>query len=694
MQSAQIIPNDTSSSATASAVRRRRLRLVRQPAFPLIRQREQRDCGVTCLAIIAKYYGKAVSLPPLRQVAEVRRNGATLLGLSKAAETLGFRTLAMKINVETFMDEAALPCIAHWRQNHFVVVYKITRRHVYASDPALGKVAYKRAEFVKNWANQDGHGIAFFLEPTAQFHDHDEPASEQRLGLSLLWGHLKRFKQLLVQLGIGALLVTIISLIFPFLTQSIVDYGISHQNIGFVYAILIAQLVLFLSRAAVELIRSWVLLHIGTRVNVAIISDFLAKTMRLPLSFFDHKRLGDFMQRILDHQRIEVFLTAHTLNIVFATLNIIVFGAVLLIYSRIIFLLFLGGSALTVLWIAAFLKRRRELDFHMFSQQAEDQEALVQLFNGMPEIKMNQCETVKRWEWQHIQARLFKLRIKGLAVEQYQQAGSLFFNELKNILITFVAAKQVIDGELTLGMMVAITYIIGQLNAPIEQFLRFAQTAQDARLGLNRLGEIHSLPEEKLEGVGAQMAPPPQADIRLEHVHFSYSAYDKQPVLQDLTLTIPFQQVTAIVGASGSGKTTLMKLILKFYEPLEGVISAGEVDLAYCAAETWRQRCGVVMQDGYLFNDTIARNIALSDTVVDSERLFHAAKVANLQDDIARLPHSYYTRIGADGHGLSQGQKQRILIARGPSTRIRTICFSMRRRHRSMPRMSGSFNKI
>ncbi len=453
-------------------------------------------------------------------------------------------------------------------------------------------------------------------------------------------------------------------LIFPFLTQSIVDFGITNQNISFIYLVLIAQLMLFLSRTSVEFIRSWILLHISTRINISLVSDFLMKLMKLPISFFDSKMIGDLMQRINDQHRIETFLTSQTLNILFSMINLLIFGVVMAIYSIPIFLIFFGGSALYFMWVFFFMKKRRDLDFKRFDQMSRNQSNLIQLITGMQEIKLNNCEKQKRWEWENIQAKMFKVSVKSLSLNQYQQSGAVIINESKNIIITFIAATSVIHGNMTLGMMLAVQYILGQLNSPIEQMIGFAQATQDAKISLERLGEIHNMKDEEVPDFNRLTYLPKNRDIKISDLFFQYEGPHSEMVLKNISLLIPEKKVTAIVGMSGCGKTTLIKLMLGFYPATKGEIMIGDNSLYNFSTKLWRKHCGIVMQDGYIFSDTIAKNIAISDESVNKEKLLNAVRVANIQDFIESLPLAYNTKIGSDGHGLSQGQKQRILIAR------------------------------
>lgn len=623
------------------------------------------DCGPSCLRMIAKHYGKIYSLELLRNRSFITREGVSLLGISDAAESIGFRTVGAKATFEQLKKEATLPVIAHWMQNHFIVIYKIKKDTIYVADPAHGLLTYRKDEFLKGWIGTgEDEGVLLLLEPTPHFYQKDDEAPKSARGFRFLFSYLFPYRKFIIQLMIGMVVGSLLQLIFPFLTQSLVDFGISNQNIGFIYTILAAQLMLFFSRTTVDLIRGWILLHIGTRVNISLISDFLIKLMKLPLSFFDTKFIGDILQRIGDHRRVESFLTSSTLGLLFSMVNLIIFSIVLAVYSFKILLIFAIGSVLVVGWVLLFMKKRSELDYKRFRQLSHNQSNLIQLIQGMPEIKLNNSEKTKRWEWERIQAGLFKISMKGLAINQYQQAGSLFINELKNILITFFVAREVILGHMTLGMMLAISYILGQMNSPIDQLIGFLQTAQDAKLSLERLEEIHLHKEEEDPDIDKITIMPSDRSLSVNKLDFQYEGPQSEFVLKDLNLRIPQGKVTAIVGPSGSGKTTLMKLLLKFYEPTKGEIRLGDINLSGFNTSLWRQKCGVVMQDGYLFSDTIAKNIVMSDENINRDKLLNAVKVANIQEFIETLPLSYTTKVGQDGHGLSQGQKQRLLIAR------------------------------
>lgn len=636
--------------------------------FPHYIQHDTMDCGPTCLRMVAAFYGKRYSLEGLREKSFITREGVSMLGISEAAEKIGFRSICVQVGYEK-LKEAPLPCIIHWNQQHFVVVYKLNDKHVWVADPGAGKLKYTKEEFCNCWLSsrkdEEDTGVALLLEPTPEFYTIEDEGDEvNRKGFSFLYSYLRPYRGLVGQLLLGLLLGSMIQLMLPFLTQSVVDFGINNQNLGFIYLVLIAQLMLSFSSSAVEFIRGWILLHLGTRINIALISDFLIKLMKMPISYFDNKMTGDILQRINDHKRIQDFLTGSSLSVIFSVFNIIIFGIVLLVYSGMIFLIFMGGSALYVAYVWLFMKKRAELDHKRFAQQSANQSTVVQLVNGMQEIKLSACEQQKRWEWERIQAKLFKVNIKSLALRQYQDSGAVLINQSKNLLITALVASLVVKGEMTLGMMLSVQYIIGQLNSPVNELIAFARDMQDARLSMNRLSEVRDKPDEEDPTRELLREIPEGKEIRLQNLNFKYDPLSECPTLDNVSLVIPPGKQTAIVGMSGSGKTTLVKLLLGFYPPASGDIFIGDTPLGSYSIREWRKRCGVVMQDGFIFSDSIAGNIAPGVERIDKKKLRHAAEVANIHDFIEELPLGYNTKIGQEGHGLSQGQKQRILIAR------------------------------
>lgn len=641
-------------------------------AFPHYHQLDAKDCGPTCLRMIARYYGKNYSLQTLRERSFITREGVSMLGISDAAESIGFHTSGVRITLKQLKEDMPLPCILHWKQNHFVVCYDIRKKRTgwqyRIADPATQRVDYTEEEFSKCWlaTRQNGEdvGTALALAPSPEFYEQEGERENGRKGLCFFVGYLSPYRQQVVQLLLSMLAVSMLQLIFPFLTQALVDTGIRDGNLRFITLVLVAQLMVSVSQISVEFIRSWIMLHMNTRINIALISDFLAKLMKLPLRYFDTKMVGDIMQRIGDHRRIETFLTGSSISTLFSFVNFFIFGGILAYYDWRVLLIFLTGNSLYILWVTAFMRYRRELDIRRFAQASTEQSNLIQMVTAMQEIKLNNCEKQKRWQWERIQVKLFRISVKGLTLGQAQQAGSVFFNQTTNILISFIAAKAVVEGQMTLGMMMSLTYIIGQLNAPVNAFIGFAQQLQDAKISLERLNEVRDKKDEE-EGIEHKLAElPKRRNISVKHVSFSYDGADRNYVLDDICLEIPEKEVTAIVGASGSGKTTLLKLILGFYEPNRGEIILGDTPVGLINPHLWRAKCGSVMQEGFIFSDTIAHNIAVGDELIDKERLRHAVTVANIRDFIDSLPLGYNTVIGMEGNGISQGQKQRLLIAR------------------------------
>lgn len=643
--------------------------------FPLYNQNEVMDCGPACLRMISKYYGHHYSLQTLRQKCFITREGVSLLGISDAAESIGFRTCGVKITGDQLVNEAMLPCILYWNNSHFVVCYKIKRKRggkliFYIADPASQRLQYEEDEFKKCWlgvtlADVNRRGIALLLEPNANFANiEEEPERSSKKSLLFFLRYLLPYKSQFTQLALGMALGSVLQMAFPILTQSLVDVGIGERNLSFITLILIAQLFLFVSQLAVGYIRSWIMLHINTRVDVALISDFLTKLMKLPLSYFDTKMTGDIMQRIGDHSRIKSLLMSNSFNIIFSIFNFFLFAGILAYYHPMILGIFLLGNGLYAIWVLSFMRYRRELDIKRFNQSAGEQSKLIQLVQGMQEIKLNNCEKQKRWEWERIQAKLFKISIRGLKLSQIQQTGSVFFTQTTQIIISFIAAKAVVDGQMTLGMMMSMTYILGQVSAPIGEFIGFFQSLQDAQISLERLNEIHNQKDEDQNSEALLHELPTCHDIHLDHIRFSYSGAERDYALDDVSLTIPQGKVTAIVGASGSGKTTIVKLMQGFYEPLHGQIKIGNTPLSMIHPRLWRSKTGSVMQESFIFSDTIANNIAVGVDEIDPVRLLHAVRVANIEDFILSLPMGYSTKIGMEGNGISAGQKQRILIAR------------------------------
>jgi ATP-binding cassette subfamily B protein len=636
-------------------------------SFSFVEQYDAMDCGPACLKMVAAFYKKNFSLELLRKKCYITKEGISFLGLSEAADSLGFKTIGVKIPFEMFTENVPLPCIVHWRQKHFVVVYKIKNDKIWVADPAIGLIKYSKEEFIRNWSSTitDGKptGLVLIIEPSpALFEIEDE--QEKTHGFRFLLKYFRLYRKYLGQLILGLLLGSCIQLIIPFLTQSVIDIGLNNNDIGFIYLILFAQLALVIGRMSVEFIRGWLLLHIGARVNVAIISGFLQKLMSLPVAFFDTKLTGDILQRIEDNNRIEEFLTSASLSILFSFFNLIVFGIVLAIFNLKILALFIAGSVIYILWVSLFMKSRARLDHQRFKEMSASSTKLINIVNGMQEIKLTQSELNMRWDWENLQASLFRLKVKGLGVVQYQSAGATFVNEVTNILITIIAATAVLKGSMTLGTMLAVQFIIGQLNVPVNQIILFFRMSQDAKMSLDRLAEVHHMDDEESDSELKVHKLPEKTDIHVNNLSYQYEGPRSPFALKDVDIFIGENKITAIVGTSGSGKTTLLKMILGFYQPVNGEILVGDAQLSNLSIKIWREKVGAVMQDGFLFPDTVARNIAPGSEEIDEERLVNAAELANIKEFIESLPLGYNTKIGATGHGLSEGQKQRLLIAR------------------------------
>lgn len=634
--------------------------------FPFYPQHDAMDCGAACIRMIARHHGRYYSLEHLRELTYVDREGVSLSSISDAAEHIGFRTLAITSNYEQLVEEVPLPYIAHWHQQHFVVVYRVTKNYVWIADPEHGKVSLTKEEFLEGWAqdveNDEPTGILLLFELTPDFQQRGETIAPKN-GFKYLFAYFSRYKGLIRQLLLGLFITSCIQLVLPFLMEAIIDQGVIDQDMHLIYMVLIAQMVLFLSYISVEAIRSWILLHIGMRTSINLVSDFLIKLMQLPIRFFDSKHISDVLQRIQDNERIERFLSATTLMTFFSTFNFVIFGFILSYYNSTIFAIFSLATFFYLSWVFFFLRWRKNLDYKRFQQVAEHQNSLSELVRGMREIKLHNAEKQMRWRWERVQAKLFRVSMDYLRIDQIQRAGATFFNEGKNILIIIVAASAVIHHEMTLGQLVAIQFIVGQLNAPLEQLIQFIRVAQDAQISLERMNEIHL---QKDEGQSEEKITiiPEYGDLVLENISFQYGSLNSPKVLKNISLRIPKGKITAIVGSSGSGKTTILKLLLNYYQPSEGSLRLGEVSLSNVHNKLWRSKVGAVMQDEFIFSDTIAKNIALGDEIINKQKLLKAVRVANIQPFVESLPLGYNTKIGEDGVGLSQGQKQRVLIAR------------------------------
>lgn len=645
--------------------------MIYKKKFPNFIQVDSKDCGPTCLKIISKYYGIDHSLEKIREYAETTREGSSLLSLSEAGEKLGFNCYGAKVSFEMLKNVIPFPCIVHWRNNHFVVVYDIKDsgkgdESIYVSDPGYGLITCEKEKFIEGWCGteenvDEAEGIVLVIEPADDFTLNRPENSEKQNKFRFLFKYLTRFKSLFFQLGLGIIISSFLSFLIPVLTQGVIDNGIINKDYGLIYLLFLGQFLIYIGKSCTEIIKSWVLLHISTRISISLISDFLIKLMKLPISFFDTRMTGDIMQRIADHDRVERFLTHSFLEIIFSMINFLIYGIVLLLYDYKIFLLYLTGSIVYTTWIFYFLKQRRKLDYESFAQSSSEQTKIMEIVNGMQEIKLFNAEKQKRWEWENLQVNLFKIKNKSLYLEQYQSVGGGIINQIKDLVITFYVVTLVIQGNLTLGMMFSVQFIIGQLSNPFFQLIDFVRQLQDTKISLERLSEIHEKPEEEQNHQIIQTTE--GVNIKFSDVSFRYTG-SQNFVFKNLNLEIPYRKTTAIVGISGSGKTTLLKMMMKYYTPTSGIITLGDDDLEVYSAASWRARCGTVMQEGYIFNDTIRRNIALGDDDIDEERLYKSAVTANIIDYINTLPLKFDTMIGDDGNGLSGGQKQRLFIAR------------------------------
>lgn len=640
--------------------------MARKDKFPFFRQLDYRDCGPTCLRMIAKFHGKNFSREFLRDKASITRQGVTMAGIADAAEIIEMRTLGMRISLESLVDEAPTPFIVPWRQKHFVVVYKTTKTKIYVADPAQGLLEYSHKDFLKAWTNTiDDTGFVLLLEPNTNFYALEEDKSKKQ-GFLFLYSYLKPYKKLIYQLFIGLIVGIAVQFIAPFLMQSIVDKGVNTQNIPFIYLILIAQLILFVSQTLVSVFREWLLIHITSRFQIKMISDFLYKILKLPITFFETRNTGEHLQRIQDHTRIQNFVSSSSFNMIYSLVLFLVFSLVLAFYNLKIFFVFIIGATLYVGWTFFFLKKRAELDFKRFDESSQSQTSLVQIINGVKEIKVNNSQRKNRWKWEQIQISLFKTSLSSLALAQYQSIGSGFINELKNILITFLSATAVVNGEITLGMMLSIQYIVGQLNLPLSNFIGFIQVWQDAKISIERLLQVHTKSDEDELKDNKIKELPKNKNIIIKNLSFRYGGKSTPFVLKNINCILLEGKTTAIVGASGSGKTTLLKLLLKFHEPTKGDIFINSDSLNHINNDYWRMNCGAVMQDTFIFNDTIAGNISESEQneIIDRERLKQAAFISNIEEFIEKLPNKYNTELGTSGIRLSGGQQQRIMIAR------------------------------
>ena len=637
-------------------------------------QHDQMDCGPACLAMIASKYGKSYSLQYLRDNSFLTREGVSLLGLTEASKKIGFDTLSAKLTIEKLIEEKqTLPCILHWNQNHFVVLKKITKNiftkkhYFHLADPAHGLIKLDEIKFKNSWIVDDNKGVSLFLEPTDDFYKKKPPVNNT-VTIKYLFTYLKPYTNKLSIMFLLLLFGSLLTLILPFLTQNLIDNGINTKNVNNITIILFAQLSVFLGAIVFEIIRNWLMLYIGTKISISIISDFLSKLLKLPIKYFDTKLVGDFNQRIQDNERIEHFLTSQSLLTLFSIITFSVFFGVLWYYDFKILFIYLLLTLLAIAWSIFWLNKRYILDYFKFKHRSENQDSIYEMLNGVTEMKLNQFENLKRKNWEKIQDSLFKINIRVLKIDQIQISGFEFINQVKNILVTFIAATFVIKGKMTLGELLSVSYIVGQMNSPVNQLVNFFRSLQEAKLSLERLNEVQNHPTEEQNSNQRTILisdnSSKNSEIQFNNVSFQYEGPKSPYVLKDINFTIPDGKITAIVGASGSGKTTLMKLLLKFYEPTHGELFFNSENVNNISPKNLRENCGVVMQDGFIFSDTIERNIATGDEYINKEKLQNAVKIANIEEFIKSLPLGYNTKIGASGNGISGGQKQRILIAR------------------------------
>ncbi|MFN8406114.1 MAG: peptidase domain-containing ABC transporter [Sphingobacteriaceae bacterium] len=634
-------------------------------SFPNERQLDMMDCGAACLKMIAKYYGKYYSLQFFRDKCGLTKEGASMLDLSYAAESVGLHTLSITCTMEELLKRVPFPCIIHWNENHYIVVYKVSKTTVYVSDPAKGHVSYTLTEFDKKWhKNEQGKGTLMTVEPQADFKQREGMQRlERKKTFENILGYFTPYKNSFINLFVVMLIVTALEALLPFISKAVIDVGIQTQDLNFINIVLIANITIIVSITLSDIVRDWIMLHLASRINIALISDYLTKLMKLPITFFETKMTGDILQRANDHERIRSFIMNNSLGVIFSTITFVVFGVILLIYNKMIFSIFLAGSILYVLWVFAFLAIRKKLDWEYFEIESKNQSYWVETVGSIQDIKLNNYEKLKRWKWEGIQARMFKVNLKVLNINNFQNSGAHFIDQLKNLLITFCCARAVIAGEITFGVMISTQFIIGMLNGPVVQFIQFIIAGQFARISFLRLNEIHQLEdEEENMGMGS-IELPSNKDLFLDNIVFQYSP-NAPAVLKEIHLIIPEGKVTAIVGDSGSGKSTLLKVILRLYKPSYGQLLIGGMNVNNISLRQWRDRCGAVMQDGKMFNDTILNNIVLDDERIDYQRLKHAVETANIAFEIEQLPLGYQTIMGEQGRGLSGGQKQRILIAR------------------------------
>ena len=633
--------------------------------FPFEYQLDSMDCGPACLKIISRHFGKYYSLQHLRDLCGITREGVSFLDLSFGAEKIGLHTLAVKTDIKNLHAKVPLPCIIHWKNSHFIVVYKTTHSKIFVSDPARGLINYSHSEFGDGWYKTgEDSGAILAIEPMADFMQRDlEEKTERKKTFENVLGYFKPYRKNFSTIFVVMIIATALQGLLPFISKAVIDVGIQTHDLNFINLVLIANIVIILSVAISSAVRDWLLLHITARVNISLISDYLIKLMQLPVTFFENKMIGDILQRAQDHERIRSFIMNSSLNLVFSSLTFITFGVVLLIFNTTIFYFFLAGSILYIVWVMAFLKIRKKLDWEYFSLISQNQSYWVETVGAIQDIKINNYEKHKRWKWENIQVRLYKVNLKVLNITNAQNLGAQFIQSIKNLAITFYCAKAVINGDITFGVMISTQFIIGMLNGPLTQFIGFIISAQYAKISFLRINEIHQLKDEEDVTATNKLNITDNKNLVIRNLSFQYTQ-NSNFVLKQINLIIPEGKTTAIVGGSGSGKSTLLKLLLRLYQPSYGDILIGNMNISNISLREWRNQCGVVLQDGKIFNDTILNNIVLDDENIDFQKLKEAVRIAHIADEIEQMPQGYHTKIGEVGRGLSGGQKQRLLIAR------------------------------
>ena len=633
--------------------------------FPVEYQMDSQDCGPACLKIIANHFGKFYSLQSLRDRCGITKEGVSLLDLSTGAESIGLRTLAIKCTIDDVVNSVPFPAIIFWKDSHFVVVYHANKKYIWVSDPAKGRIKYTHEEFKKGWYQKGAkQGVLLAIEPTAEFKDSKAEREQRKNTFSSILKYFTPYQRNFTLIFVIMLLVTALQGMLPFISKAVIDVGIKTSDVNFINMVLIGNISILLSVMIFNVIRDWILMHITARVNIALISDYLIKLMKLPVTFFENKLLGDILQRAQDHERIRSFIMNNSLSLIFSILTFVVFSIILLIYNAIIFYIFISGSILYAGWVLLFLNIRKKMDWEYFELLSKNQSYWVETVSSIQDIKIYNYEKHRRWKWEEIQARLYHVNKRVLAITNAQNLGAQFIESIKNMGIVFFCATAVIKGEITFGVMISTQFIIGMLNGPLVQFINFIVSAQYAKISFLRINEIKQLEdEEELLSVGSTTILPENKSLILDNVNFQYTA-NSPLVLHNIYLHIPENKVTAIVGGSGCGKSTLLKLLVRLYKPSYGDIKMDKMNVNAINLRQWRSMCGVVMQDGKIFSDTILNNIVLDDEHIDYEQLRKVCRIAQIEDEINAMPKGFETNIGENGRGLSGGQKQRLLIAR------------------------------